>query len=163
MQLQIKQKMFSIGDKFAVTNESEEPVFFVQGKFFSLRGKRSIFDLEGNLLLVVQRKLFKLMPTFEVYNANKVRIATIKKRVSFVSKFKIFSQEDTYQMDGDFFGWNFVLSKNNQPVGTLNKKLFKLTDTYILDIVQDEEAPFFVALTLALDLMKQRRRNNSRR
>ena len=47
MKLYIKQKVFSITDKFTVKDETEQDKYFVEGEFFTLGKKLHIKDMNG--------------------------------------------------------------------------------------------------------------------
>ena len=44
---QIRQKIFSFGDKFTITDEIGQPVLIVRGKVFSLARKLALEDMSG--------------------------------------------------------------------------------------------------------------------
>lgn len=58
MKLFIKNKLTSIKGSSKVTNENNEEIFKVKGKFFSISRKKKIYDMQGNLLYVVKNKIF---------------------------------------------------------------------------------------------------------
>ena len=47
MKLYIKQKVFSLTSKFTVKDESGNDRYFVEGEFFSLRGRLHIMDAQA--------------------------------------------------------------------------------------------------------------------
>ena len=64
--LYIKQKLFSIGEKFHIYDENERPQYYVEGSFF------------------------KIPKTFTIYNQYQIEVATITKKVwSFLPKFYV--------------------------------------------------------------------------
>ena len=76
----MKQKVFSLSDKFAIRNEKGEDAFFVNGEVFSLGHKLSFEDLQGNELLFIRQKLLSWGPTYELYRGEE-HVATIKKEM----------------------------------------------------------------------------------
>src|SRR3954452_10204506 len=91
----MKQKVFSLGDKFAIRNENGEDAFFVNGQFLSLGHKLSFEDPQGNELLFIRQKLLSLGPTYELYRGEE-HVATIKKEL-----FTIFHCAFDIHIDGE--------------------------------------------------------------
>jgi len=153
MRLKISQKIFTITDKFNVTDENDAIVYKVVSKLFSITNKRSVFDAEGNLLITVRRKLFRILPEFRIYDSTGQQIAKIKRKFSLLRKFKITSDEHEYSIEGDILSWNYEILCDGVPIGRLSKQIIHLTDSYILDVFDETNAPFFIACTLAIDLL----------
>jgi uncharacterized protein YxjI len=61
MKLYIKQKVFSLRDKYNVYNEAQQPVFTVAGEF-SIGAKIHLYDLLGVELFYIEQKLFRFLP-----------------------------------------------------------------------------------------------------
>lgn len=47
MKLYIKQKVFSLTSRFTVKDENGDDRYFVEGEFFSLRGRLHILNAQG--------------------------------------------------------------------------------------------------------------------
>ena len=47
MLLHIKQKVFSIGDKFTITDDAGADRFYVEGEIFTFGKKLHIYDMTG--------------------------------------------------------------------------------------------------------------------
>ena len=67
MRYQIRQKIFSFGDNFAIKNDRDEDQFVVRGKVFTLGDKLKIEDLEGNELVYIEQKIFRFLPEYNIY------------------------------------------------------------------------------------------------
>ena len=80
MRYVMKQKVFSLEDRFAIRNENGEDAFFVNGEVFSLGHKLSFEDPQGNELPFLSQKLLSWGPTYELYRGEK-HAATIKKEM----------------------------------------------------------------------------------
>src|SRR3974377_728688 len=74
----MKQKVFTLGDKFTIRNEQGEDAFFVDGQVFSIGHKLSFEDAQGKELMFIRQKVFSLGPTYEIYRGEE-HVATIKK------------------------------------------------------------------------------------
>ena len=63
MRYMMKQKLFSWGDDFTIKNEAGEPVFFVDGRAFSIGEKLSFHDMQKNELAFIRQRLLSWGPT----------------------------------------------------------------------------------------------------
>ena len=62
MNLYIKQKIFSLKDKYNVCNELGEPVYSVEGELFSWGAKIHLYDLNGGELYYIRQKVLTFLP-----------------------------------------------------------------------------------------------------
>ena len=151
MYLYIRQKLFSIGDRYSVFNQAEEPVYTVEGEIFTLGAKIHLYDLAGNELFYIQQRLFRFLPQYELYKGD-VRCAVISKKISFFShRLEIESSYGDFYVDGDAFGMDFSIGVDDRTIGGISKKWFTFGDSYELFIENDQDAAFFCALVIAID------------
>ncbi len=151
--LVIKNKMFSIRGNSTVKDENEVDRYVVKGSVVSLRKKKRIYDMEGNLLYTVKNKLIKwFMNSCYIYDSEGNKVARIKQ------KFKLFKKEftlkgyaDEIEIKGDFVQHCLDIYKNGEKIGEAGKKFFALVDSFRLDCYKDEDAPLLVALVIAID------------
>ncbi len=151
MLYQIRQKIFSFGDDFTIRNGNGEEVLVVKGKVFSLGNKLRINNMQGEELYYIEQKLFKLLPQYTVY-ANGQEVASVKKEFAFFkNSFHIESIYGNFTMDGNFFAHDFEILKNGQLAATISKKWFSFSDTYGVEISDNENQPFILALVIVID------------
>lgn len=82
MKLYIKQKVFSLTSKFTVKDEAGNDRYFVEGEFFSLRGRLHIMDAQGEEIGQIYRRLMTFLPHF-ILEIGGEEIAEIVKDFSF--------------------------------------------------------------------------------
>jgi len=158
----LRQKIFSLSDKFYIKDERDNPKYYVEGKIFSLGDKLKLFDLEGTELIYIEQKLLRLLPEYNIYKYGKL-LARVKKELTlFRPKFNIESDYGNFTIEGDFFGHDFSILKNGKPVAFVSKKWLSLSDTYYVDIVADEDHPFILSLAIVLDQVLHDDENNNR-
>lgn len=147
----VKQKVFSIGDKFTIKNESDQDCFQVMGKVFSLGNKLTLMDMNGNELYFIEQKLMKFMPEYHLQKAGQV-MAIVKKKLTFLkARFEITSSLGNFTVEGSPFGYEFSITKSGLQVATISKKIFSLSDTYCIDVTNVEDEAFIVALVIIID------------
>lgn len=151
IRLYIRQKVFSIGDRYNITNEVGQPIFSVESEIFTFGAKIHLYDVTGSELYFIQQKLFKFLPEYHIYNGDSL-CATIKKEFSFLRpRLNITSQFGDYSFDGNLFAMDFSILSNGNLVGELHKKWMSLGDSYELTVNDDNDAPFFCALAISID------------
>ncbi|MBZ9624238.1 LURP-one-related family protein [Clostridium sp. FP2] len=151
MKFYIREKIFSIGDKFSIQDASGNDVFNVEGKFFSIGNKLKIYDVNNNEIVYIEQKLFKLLPEYNIYlNGNYA--ARVKKEFTFFSnRFDIDSNMGNYEIEGDFLAHDFSITKNSSTVAQVNKKWLSWGDTYEININEQENYAFILAMVIVVD------------
>ena len=158
MKLLFRQKMFSLLDAFDVYGEDGNIAYKVKSEL-AIGHKMKIFSPQGDELGEVRQKVISVTPTFELYERGK-KIGGIKKKL-----FKLFGSE--YSIDslgwtakGNFTEWNYSINDSNgNLVATIGKQLLNLTDTYVLDIVNPQQALHVLMFVIAIDAEKCSRGN----
>lgn len=151
IKLYIRQKVFSIGDRYNIVNENGQPVFSVESEIFTFGAKIHLYDVTGQELYFIQQKLFKFLPEYNIYTGDS-HCATIKKEFSFLKpRLNITSQFGDFTFDGNLFAMDFVILNNGNLVGELHKKWLSWGDCYELIVNDDNDAPFLCAISIAID------------
>jgi len=157
----MREKIFSLADKFYIKDEMDSPRYYVEAKLFSIGDKLRMYDLEGTELMYIEQKLFKFLPEFNIFRNGK-QVARVKKEFTFFKpKFNIESVYGDFTIEGDIFAYKFEILKNGRPVAFVNKKWFSFSDTYSVEIVDQEDHPFILALVIVLDQVLHDNKNNS--
>ena len=157
MKLLFKQRMFSWFDSYDVFDESGNTVFTVKGEL-SWGHLLCIYDAQGNAVGCVKERVFTWLPKFEMYLGENY-IGSINKEFSFFKpKFNI--EYNGWHVDGDWFEWDYTIFNNyGNCVATVSKELWNWTDTYVMDIINPEDALCVLMLVLAIDAEKCSRDN----
>ncbi len=147
----LKQKIFAIGDKYNIFYENQSPAYTVESQIFSFGAKLRLHDLSGNELFYIKQKLLNFLPTYEIYKGDTL-CAIVKKRIAFLShKIEVDSQYGNIEIDGDIFAYTFDIKLNGQFVGAISKKLLSWGDTYQINLADNQDHAFFLALVIAID------------
>lgn len=151
MKLYIKQKVFTIKDKFTVKNEEGNDKYFVEGKLFSLGKKFYIYNMEKEEVAYIEQKLMNLMPKFFVYVKGE-KIAEIHKKFSFLKpKYEIVGKN--WVTNGDLWAheYNITDIDSGNQIASMHKEWMTWGDSYMLDIVDEKHEISIMALILAID------------
>ncbi len=150
----MKQKLFSWGDDFIIKDESGKDVFFVDGKAFSFGNQLSFQDLTGNELVFIKQRLLSWGPTYEIYRGDQLN-AVIKKELFTFFKCRFIVDvpgPDDLEAEGDFLDHEYEFSRDGNPVATVSKEWFSWSDTYGVDIAEDEDDILILASTVVIDM-----------
>lgn len=160
MRYMIKQKLFSIRDRFSIKNEMGEDVMYVISQLLTLGNKLRIYDMSDKELCYIEQKIFRFLPEYNIYIDGRHR-ANIKKRLTFFTKeFDIQSHLGTYSVQGNIFAYEFEILNKNRPVARISKKFFSLRDTYGVDVVEDENHVMILAIAIIMDMIFHNQNNN---
>lgn len=152
MIFEIRQKIFSFSDKFAIKDEMGNEKFFVNGKLLSIGKKLTLEDELGSELFYIEQKIFRLLPEYHIYCQGQ-DIATVKKEFTFFKpSFNIQSVYGDFSISGNVVAHNFEISKNGLVIAQVSKKWVSLSDTYGVNIMENENIPFILSLVIVLDM-----------
>jgi uncharacterized protein YxjI len=150
----MKQKVFSLGSRFAIRDESGEDAFFVNGEVFSLGHKLFFEDPQGKELMFISQKLLSSRPTYELYRGQK-HVATIKKEMFtlFQRTFDIhvYDQGDL-EAHGNLSDLEYSVTRDGGIVAQISKQWFSWSDTYGVDIVDGVDPVLILASTVVIDM-----------
>jgi Uncharacterized conserved protein len=155
----LKQKVFSIGEKFTVKDELERDVYTVTGSFFSFVKNFAIFNAGGAEIAKITKKVFSFLPTFfvEIYGK---QTFTIKKEFTFFTpKYQIDGLG--LNVEGNFWAMDFVVKKGAETVAVINKKWFTWGDSYEVDVLYPEFETTIITLVIAIDYVKMQQNSSS--
>lgn len=161
MILYVKNKFLSLKGKSYVYGENREPIFNVDGKFFSLTAEKTIKDLKGNVLYIVRNSLLSLLRyKVKIFDAQGRHILTVIRRFSIKSKYIIEGAFDDYKIDGTIFGWNFSILRNNVKIGHISRNI-DIVDSFKLEIQEEKDAAIFLSILIAIDNIEDRMRSTN--
>ena len=60
-----------------------------------------------------------------------------------------------WQVQGSFMEWDYtIVDATGQQVASVSKELFQWTDTYVIDVAEEENALYALMVVLAIDAEK---------
>ena len=126
--LLFKQRLFSWFDSYDIYDETEQTVYVVKGQL-AWGHCLKIFSVYGEEVGTVKEKVLTLLPKFEVY------------------------EKERYI--GGYMEWDYtIVGPGGQRIAAISKELFHMTDTYVMDIVNPEDALYVLMFVLAIDAEK---------
>ena len=154
MKYYIKQKVFSLKDKFLIKDYSQNDLYQVEGKFMSLSNKLKLMNMDGSQILHSKRVLFRFLPLYHVYSNHDEEMATIQRKFSFKPKFEVTIGTREYVVEGTLFAHSVIAS--------IEKKVFSFGDSYEIDILDENQKELFLFVVIIIDQViheQQRKRH----
>ena len=151
MRLLFKQRMFSWFDSYDIYDEMGNTVFTVEGRL-SWGHCLHINDAMGRHIATLQEKIFTFLPQFELYIEENY-VGCIKKEFTFF-KPRFVIDCNGWEIDGEWLEWDYTITDGQRSVATISKEPFHLTDQYVIDVVEPDEALAVLLVVLAIDAEK---------
>jgi uncharacterized protein YxjI len=149
----VREKLFSIGDDFWITDDRGDQVFLVDGKALSLRHTFELKDASGQILVTVHKKLIAIRDTMEIEHDGQV-VATVRKAlISPLHHRSVIDLADGSQLEavGNIFDKEFDIQAGGQPIAHISRAWFRIRDTYGVDIAPGENDALILAIAVCLD------------
>ncbi|MGX7125638.1 LURP-one-related/scramblase family protein [Enterococcus viikkiensis] len=150
--LYIKQKVFSIGEKYTVMNENQEPRYYVKGSFLKIPKTFTIEDEQSREISKITKKVISLLPKFFVEMNGKEAIEISKHLTFLKAKYAISAEGLT--VDGNWWDMDFEVSQHGQKVAEINKRWISWGDTYEISIFDEALEELIISLVIAIDCVK---------
>ena len=127
MKLYMKQKVFSLKDRFTIVNEYGEVCYTAEGEFWTFLKRLHIYDHEGNEAACLQQ-VFSFMPKYEVI-VNNHMIAVVKKKFSFPrSEYEIEGLD--WHVDGGWHEHEYEITNDSRVIVSVHKEWMSWGDSY---------------------------------
>jgi uncharacterized protein YxjI len=151
-ELFIKQKVFSLSEKFTVKDQEEKDVYYVEGSFMRVPKTFSIKNTGRDEVALITKKVFSFLPKFFV-EVDGQEVLTIKKEFSFL-KARYTIDAAGIEVRGNWWDMNFQVLQHGKVVGEVDKKWFSWGDSYRVQVLDEEMERIVLALVIAIDCVK---------
>jgi uncharacterized protein YxjI len=150
----MRQRWFSLGDDYAIRDESGRDAYIVDGRVLCLGDQLSVQDPSGREIAYIRQRLLSWGPTYEIERDGQVA-AVVKK-----SLFTFFRCEFTVDVpgpddltaEGDFWEHEYAFIRGGRTAARVSKRWFSLTDTYGVDVAEGEDEVLVLAAAVVIDL-----------
>ena len=149
MKLYMHQKVFSWKDRFSVFDVEETPIYHVSGELFSWGKKLHVYNLNEEEVAGVNEKVMTLLPKFSVLVRGEEIAEIVKEFTLFRPSYAI--RGINWKIKGDYFAHDYKITDGNRTVAAIHKKWLSFGDVYEVDIADEEEELYALAVVLAID------------
>ena len=153
MRYAVKEKLFSIGDDFWITDERGDKAFLVDGKVLRLRQTLELQDPDGRVLVTVRKKLITMHETMEIEEDGAV-VATVRKAlISPLHHRATVDLADGSQLEavGNIWDKEFEITAGGEVLARVSRAWFRIRDTYGVEVAPGQDDVLFLAIAVALD------------
>ena len=161
MNLYIKQKVFSLGEKYDIYDEDQNPIYHAWGEFLSIGKKIHLCDMNEEELVYIKEKVMTFLPNFELYVHGNLFARLNKEFTFFKKKINVTSEYGNFVIDGNFWDHEYTITCDGKLFGTVTKEWLTWGDVYALNINSNEHIEFFISLVLAIDCILQSEENSA--
>jgi uncharacterized protein YxjI len=101
----------------------------------------------------VKQRVLTFLPTFDIYYGDTYAGCISKELALFRHSYNI--ECNGWHVEGDVFEWDYSIEdRAGNTVATVSKELFRMTDTYVIDVRRSEDVLCALMLVLAIDAEK---------
>jgi uncharacterized protein YxjI len=167
----MREKWFSFRDKVSVMDPAtQEPVGHFQRKMFSIRTLYRLYDLSGEVELIVQQKLWAVRPTYKFFRGNlsgepgdAALLGILRKKVFTLRPtywFETLGGTRQFEVNGNFLGLKYEITEGGRSIGSVSKTFWAIRDTYGLRIeptVSDQTALLLLGSVIVIHAIHEKR------
>ena len=152
MRMLFKQRLFSWFDSYDIYDESGAVLFTVEGKL-SWGHCLHILNAAGEHIGTVQERVLTFLPQFELHAYGEYLGCLRKEFTLFSPRFTIDCSD--WEIEGSWTEWDYsIVSPSQGVVASIGKELLQWTDTYVLDVLDPDNALCVLMVVLAIDAEK---------
>jgi uncharacterized protein YxjI len=165
MRYHLKERAWSLTEDFVIRDDAGNPVFEVRGKFFHIGDNLMMYDrYSGQELVQIRQQIFSLMPHYEIYRSDQLWATMHEQFALFGERFKVEGSNGiVFHVNGNVWNWNFSVSDNNgNLIAQIGREFSLFRDSYAVDVAQGVDAPFVIALTIVIEMVKEHHEQHER-
>jgi uncharacterized protein YxjI len=153
MRYLVREKVFSIGDDFWVTDEQGNEAFLVDGKALRLRETFELKDRSGAIVATIRKRLLAVRDSMDIERDGTV-IATVKKAV-----FSPLHHRSAIELPGggeleavgNILDKEFEIRSGGAVLAQVSRSWFRMRDTYGVDVAPGQDDALMLAVAVCLD------------
>ena len=151
MKLVLKEKVFTLKERFNVTDEQEQPLYSVEGKFFSWGHQFDVEDASGAHVAHIQQKVLALLPRYFI-TCDGMEEMELKGHINIIHPhYTLETPDGDWEVRGDFLHHEYTIMKGEESIATVARKWFSFGDSYTLDVAEDRNVVPALCVMVALD------------
>ena len=149
----VREKVFSIGDDFWVTDEQGNKVFLVDGKALRLRETFELKDSSGQVVATIRKKMLTFRDSMDIERDGTV-VATVKKAVfSPLHHRSVVELPGRGELEavGNILDKEFEVRSGREVLARISRSWFRMRDTYGVDVAPGQDDALLLSVAVCLD------------
>ncbi len=152
----VMSSKWSLMERFEITDGSGAPQFEARGH---LGSQITLHDTRGQQVADIRKHIFT--DTHEVYVAGQ-QVAQVRHAGIFGDRYDIESAYGVLNARGHFAGGDYTVSRGGMPVARMVRQ-FSLREKFAVDVADEENQVFLLALVLAIEAIHDERNQQEHR
>lgn len=160
--LYFKEKFFKITDHYPILDENGHEAYYLDQDFTFIGYRSKVSDKNGNTVFKIGREILAFFPRYTVSFEDGQTMVIQQKFEFFKHRVHVYMDNETLNLSGNIFHYDFDIQNGaGKNIGTVRRKIFTLTDTYELTIVDETYTEELIALVICLNNMIDREQASS--
>ncbi len=157
MRYLVREKLFSIGDDFWVTDERGDKIFLVDGKALRLRQTFELKDASGAVVATIRRHLVTVHDSMDIERDHAVLATVHKATFSPLHHRSIIDLAGGGQLEavGNIVDKEFEIRSGPGVVAWVSRSWFRVRDSYGVDVAPGQDDALVIAIAVCLDRIHQ--------
>ena len=159
----LKNKLLSIGGDSSITDEHGQEIYYVDGAAISLGRRLTIKDKDHNEVGKIHQELIALTPTFEIHTESGKKAHISMRLLTLTDRMKIdVSGGPDLEVHGNLLHHEYDIERGGRRVAHVSKAWIALTNSYGIDIAEDEDQVLILASAVVIDEILEMREKADR-
>jgi len=153
----LKQKFWSLPDRFVIRDAVGQPVFHVDGRFLSIGDRLRFFDTNGVERLTIRQKVLSLRHLYRIYRQGELWAKMTKPLRLFQEKYVIHVRRSPdYVIRGNLSGYRYAVFRAGRRVAEIAKRWPAWGDQYRVRVAPGQNDLLILAATVIVDMVSHR-------
>ena len=155
MRYRMREKIWTVRDRYIIRDPADVELFVIEGKLLTIGKKLKFSSADGRELARVEQKLMAWRPTYFVHRAGapSVRVRRMFRPI-FKPRYVIeVPDQPPIEARGNVWSHEYELMRGSDRIGSVSKKDFSWTDSYGIDLDDDEDQVMLLCATVIIDLV----------
>lgn len=155
MRYRMREKIWTIRDRYIIRDTEDRELFIVEGKLLTLGKKLTFSSSSGQELARIEQKLFAFRPTYFVHREGKASVRVRRMfRPIFKPRYVIdVPGEPSIELRGNVWAHEYELTRHSKVLGSASKKVFSWADSYGIELNDEEDQVLLLCAMVIVDLI----------
>jgi uncharacterized protein YxjI len=153
MRFLVREKLFSIGDDFWVTDEQGDQIYLVDGKALRLRETFELKDASGAVVATIRKHMLTVHDSMDIERDHAV-LATVRKAlISPLRHRSVIGLAGGGELEavGNILDKEFEIRSGPDVLAQVSRSWFRMRDTYGIDVAPGQDDALMIAIAVCLD------------
>eukprot|EP01068_Selenidium_serpulae_P016248 Selendium_serpulae@DN627_c0_g1_i1.p2 len=157
----LRSKAWSLSSGYYIKDENNEDVYSVKKHFSLVHDKLTLLDKSEVSKLDIFQKFNWFTARYTITRQGEPFAQFLEKCVLCGSKYQMTCSDDRcYHVEGNIWDREYVFERDGSEVASVSKARFSLTDSYGVQIDDDEDQELILAAVAIIDRIRSRKKED---